>query len=68
MGSANERRHYILTSYLFGWAYTQTGIILGMGSANERRRYIVMFSLIVWAYTHNDSLNGINLRACQGET
>ena len=42
MGSANERRRYMVTPSLISWVHTQnySGIILGMGSANDRRRYI----------------------------
>ena len=51
MGSANERRRYIVTTSLIGWARTHE--LHCMGSANERRRYIVTTSLIGWARTQN---------------
>ena len=58
MDSANERRCYIVTSFLIGRAHTQNDpwIILGMGSANERRWCIVTSSLIGRAHTQNDPL------------
>ena len=48
MGSANERRCYIVRSSLVDWAHAQNdpSIILCMGSGNERRRYSVTSSLI----------------------
>ena len=68
MGSANERRPYIATLPLIGWAHTQndnTWIILSMGSANERRRYIITLPHIGWAHSQNDR-TGIIL--CMGST
>ena len=52
LGSVNERRRYIVTPPLIGWAHNQ--IILSMSSANERRCYIVTPSLIGQAHIQND--------------
>ena len=52
MHPANERRRYIVTSSVIGWALTQNDLLY-MRPANERRRYNVTSSLIGWAHTQN---------------
>ena len=73
MGWANERRRYILTSSLIGYAHTQNdpcctsgiiSLILRMGIANERWHNIVMLSLLgyqlwYWLYRMSMSLSSL---------
>ena len=64
MGSANERRRYMVTSSPIGRPHTQNDWFLGMDSANERRRYMVTSSPIGRSHTQNDLCSHATSASC----